>query len=60
VLHRLEDRLDRLKTNGLPIAGLATPEQRNRVGNVIRTIQNKLNRTVRGGQLRKTHKKRKD
>jgi hypothetical protein len=60
VLHRLEDRLDRLKTNGLPIAGLATPEQRNRVGNAIRTIQNKLNRTVRGGQLRKTHKKRKD
>jgi len=57
---KLQARLNRLRgefnsASSLPIAGLSNPQQRNRVSNVIKKIQTKLNTTVMGGK----HKTRK-
>ncbi len=59
---KLQARLNRLRGNfnsasSMPIAGLSNPQQRNKVGNVIKKIQFKLNATAKGG-ARKTHKRR--
>jgi hypothetical protein len=59
---KLKARLNRLRgdfnsASSLPIAGLSNPQQRNKVGNIIKKIQTKINTTTKGGK-RVTHKRR--